>query len=401
MEARMKVTTRICAFFSHLCAWVALFLCVLWGIGQFAGDRTHFTQYLYWLPTYAVLAGAFLALQASWVLAVFIGKQARGKSTHNKATATPRYVGSTARRVLLVIMCIVTCALVYEWKLWRGIGGGRESVVPRSERVLGELRVLHVNPSVAFFDEFATSVAKYSPDIVCITNRPGNTDWDTLRATVGGAGSMARFLHLTVVSKYPIVRWGGTKLGVQGARQRVFVWYKGGEISQDQGEGLFVELDSLQELGFNMVVWMLDMPSDPQLARRDLFAQANETIQTFRGPIFARNKQLLDVEEAPGSFPPGFPHPDLIVGDLNTPRGSWSMTQVARGLAHAHDIAGSGPAFTWTTRVPWIAIDQAFVSPRFEVRTYSTHDLGGGMHMAQVMDLNAAPPTATPTSPLK
>lgn len=373
-------------------------VCVLWAIGQLAGDRTHLTQYLFWLPTYAVLAGGMLSLLASWILAAIVGKGPDSKQTQSSHPVRMRFIGATTRRVLLVMMCIVAGALVFEWKLWRGM---RNEVVPRGQVAAGEVRVLHVNPAVSFFDGFATNVAGYSPDIVCITNRPGNTDWDTLRATVGGAGSMARFMHLTIVSKYPIVRWGGTKLGVTGAKKRTFVWYKGGEISQDQGEGLFVELDSNQELGFNMVVWMLDMPSDPQLARNKTFAQADKTLREFRGPTFARNKQRLDVEEAPDSFPPGFPMPDLIVGDLNTPRGSWSMTQVSRGLKHAHEIAGRGPAFTWERRLPFIAIDQAFASTRLDVKSYSTHDLGGGMHLAQVVDFVAAQAEATPTSTAK
>ena len=375
----MKATISICGILSQLCALVAVFVCVMWAIGQVVSDRTHLTQYMYWLATYGVLAGGLVMLLGSRVLAAVAGKrEIQGKSC--------KY-GGRARSALVIFICILAGTLVYEWKLWRGVA---QLVLPRGQVALGEVRVLHVNPAVSHFDLFATNVAGYSPDIVCITNRPGNTDWDTLRATVGGVGAMARFMHLTVVSKYPIVRWGGTKLGVTGAKKRTFVWYQGGEISQDQGEGLFVELDSVHELGFNMVVWMLDMPSDPQLARSKTFAQADKTLKEFRGPVYARNKQRLDVEEAPESFPPGFPMPDVIVGDLNTPRGSWSMTQVTRGLQHAHDLAGRGPAFTWERRVPFIAIDQAFVSTRFDVQSYSTHDIGGGMHMAQVVDLSAA-----------
>lgn len=255
------------------------------------------------------------------------------------------------------------------------------------------LRVLAWNPATDYIDDFAERVATVPADVLAITNRPGHTKWDALRDHVGGARSMARFGRLTIISHFRVVSWGGCTLGIEGARKQTTVWRGGGEVSQDSGEGFFVELDTTARLGRTTTIWIVDIPSDIGLHRDRVFSQASQALREFRGPVFGRSDANLDIAKpiAPSSAGAGanigFPSADLIVGDFNTPRGSRSMRRVVGDLDHAYDQVGRGWAATWRRDVPLIAIDQAFVGSWLRTVTYSIRDMGAGSHRAQVIEV--------------
>ena len=112
---------------------------------------------------------------------------------------------------------------------------------------------------------------------------------------------------------------------------------------------------------------------------------ASDTLTAFPGPFWKRDEAGLDQRETDAK--PGFPTPDLIVGDCNTPRGSASLAIVAGSMSQAFDQAGRGFEATWPRKTPIIAIDQAFVGPRLRAVGYDIVDLGAAQHRAEVIDL--------------
>jgi hypothetical protein len=74
-----------------------------------------------------------------------------------------------------------------------------------------------------------------------------------------------------------------------------------------------------EALGKNLVVWIIDMPSDPRLHREQIARIAGERIRAWngspmeRGPVgqFIASKQKMN----------GFPDADVIFGDFNIRAG--------------------------------------------------------------------------------
>jgi len=342
----------------------------LWLIGKLVSDRWYLTQYLSWMPTPAVLAAMAVASLGLAILARF--NTPAGKGTMR------------VRWALWVLNAVVLAALLLEWKTWRYIAP------VRAPEGMPTFRLMHWNPAVDFMDDFAQRVVAKKPQFIAITNRPAYTDWVALQDQVGGTRSMARFGHLSLVSSCRITRWGGTKLGIKDARKRTTLWAGGGEVSQDQGQAFFAQLDTTATLGRPLTLWIIDIPSDPGLSRDTMFRQAAATLAAYTGRSYTRSVLNLDVEDDAATAKPGFPQPDIIVGDFNTPRGSASITHVTGGLRHAYDLAGRGWCPTWRRDYPLISIDQTFLAPWLNAAHYSGVDMGAGWHRAQITDLYPA-----------
>jgi endonuclease/exonuclease/phosphatase (EEP) superfamily protein YafD len=88
-----------------------------------------------------------------------------------------------------------------------------------------------------------------------------------------------------------------------------------------------------------------------------------------------------------GGAGPGFPAPDLIVGDFNIPRGSRSLRRLTLGYPHAHSQAGHGHAGTYPRHRQLVHIDHMFVGPRLRAARYETVDPGVGSHRMQVVEV--------------
>jgi len=361
------------AALARLASASALTLLGAWLIGRLFSDSWHWSQYLYWLPTYTVLAGALALLAVSGLLARWCRRKG----------GAPSAVAAKSRRFgLAACLGVFAFLLLWEWRVHRFI---LDAGPPRSSAAQ-PVRVLAWNPAVAVVPDFTGTVLAPGADVVAITNAPWQTDWTGVREAMAPSYA-ARFDRFRVVSRFPILRWGGTGLAVQGAKRRVMKWEGGGVISIDKGSAMFVELAVPRLPGGVLTIWMIDMPSDPELFRGRTMREAAAMIRSFRGPIYERNAEGLDdqVPIAPGQE--GFPAPDLIVGDFNTPRGSRSMRAIAGGAVHAFDQSGRGPAATWPDRWPILAIDQAFVGSSVRASRYDIVHLGAGAHRAQIIEL--------------
>ncbi len=64
--------------------------------------------------------------------------------------------------------------------------------------------------------------------------------------------------------------------------------------------------------------------------------------------------------------------PDLVVGDLNTPAGSFSLREALGGFDDAYRRAGRGPGYTWPSLLPLMKLDHVLVRPELKVLDYTT-----------------------------
>jgi hypothetical protein len=294
------------------------------------------------------------------------------------AVVRPRPVRRPAARAQYILLGLWACVLGYmllgEWRLASGAGTPHGTT----------FRVLFWNSEVDRLERFEERVLSEHPDIAIIANAPHRADWQFLRAGFGGPTATTRSARFSIVSRYPVLRWGVTDLKIKGSRPRVAVWPGGGNIGIDSGEAMYAELDTSAITGCTTMVWALDLPSDPRMDRADMMHQARATLDAFTGPAYRRTDDGL---EQPDPAVKGFPAPDLIVGDFNTPRGSGSLKIIAGTMRHAFDDAGHGFAATWPRKAPAIAIDQAFLGDHLEAVRYRVVDLGAAQHSAEVIDL--------------
>lgn len=268
---------------------------------------------------------------------------------------------------------------------WRWPLNAARSAPPPGQR----FRIVYWNVGWSHPDEVLNGVTARAPDLAIITNPLTRSDlsWD-FAAIAGALGDNARVIRdwpITVVSRWPVRRWGVTELGFT-ARVSVDPDLRGHDDAPlDPGHAMFVELEPPPDLWPGapadspdqprpLVVWIIDLPSDPELSRPDLTRRARDRIAMWIGPGGA-----------------GFPEPDVLIGDFNIPRGSASLATLRQRpgftLADAHAQAGLGPSPTWPDSRPLLHIDQCFVGPRLRAARYAIEDGGDTRHRMQVVDL--------------
>lgn len=337
-----------------------------WLAGRLATDRTILTQYVFWVPTPVPLAAAAALAAASWLMA--LGARARG---------TGRRPGRWARRAAAAGLAVATAyMLVVEWRV--------HALVARPPAGSG-FRIFYWNapmwPRVV-----ADAVLAQDAELVMIANPVWTLPRQRLSERMG-AVSEVRTSRFLVLSRHPVLRWGEIALGLEDLEQvpgEAWELMKLPEGTTDEGRAMFFVLDAGETLGGPIVVWLIDLPSDLRLSRWEVLKAAAEKIATWEGPAHA------DGEIIEGGAARGFPEPDLVVGDFNTPRGSASLRFLTGGMANAYDQGGAGYAATFPRERPLWHIDLMFVAPRLRALRYDVVDPGEGRHRMQVAELAPA-----------
>ncbi|QOJ00175.1 MAG: endonuclease/exonuclease/phosphatase family protein [Phycisphaeraceae bacterium] len=341
-------------------AWSIL---AAWLLGLALSDRFTWSQFLAWIPSPIALAAA-AALVA---LAVPLAPR-RDRAPHRA-----RFLLPAALLTALLYMLLV------QW---------RYPTFPITHAP-AHLRVIHWNASMNIREGWHSTILDHHPDLLLI-NPASYQPWDDIRAAFDGH-TILHFHGFAVFSRLPVARYAYLPLGITPGAGLDLREPDALRRHVDTGRALILELDTAgSPLGAPLVVWWLDLPSDISLHRRRVTAQASETLARFTGPWFVRHP---DGSYARVSHSSHAPPPDLVIGDLNIPRGSFSLASLTQGLTNAHTLAGAGPAFSYPRELPLWHLDQAFVHPRLAVTDYRVFDPGQGTHRAQSLDLRAAAPT--------
>ncbi len=379
--------------------WTArgLALLGLGALGVFAAgrvltDSTHWSQYLWWVPGLWSVGLAWVL----WGVSVLAGR------------AALRTGGLMARPLLLAGCVAAGVWLAFgEWNLHRAAVGVRGE--PR-ERTL---RVLHWNQSGGYgMADSGGVIAGAGADLVVVVNArydrfrgetvgamaalspPGET---ALRLsggveTTGRPGHFVSLGHAMVASRLRILRAGMVSLAPPDGADGTW------RTARDPGFVLWLELDPGERfggLGRPLVVWAVDLPSDPSLWRDEVMARARGVIEAWEGPALAANdrgrwRSTGEVTRVP--------EPDVVVGDFNTLRGSASLERLTPGMTGAFGQAGWGWSGSWRPEHPNAAVDAllglggwhidlTLVGPAWRATGYRLLRTRSGAHRAQVADL--------------
>ena len=355
----------------------AVLVAILWLVGRLLTDRLPAIQVLYWIPEPAyLLLTLFLGL-SGWFL----------------APAQPRR--RRARWIAAGSAVLITGHMLFTWHAQRWILPDPQPAGPTINLVQWNMYL----PSGHGWPKMTRALGELDPrpDALFLTNPVHGQRFAEAALALGPGYDARRFGPLAVVSRFAIVQFSGTTLGladgptdddpfIDDAVDAVVARIDRLPPKHDRydpGYAAYAVLDTTEILGRMIVVWMVDLPSDTRRSRWAVASAAAD--QLWAGDI-------------------PFPSPDLIVGDFNIPRGSASLRLIARGMTHAFDQAGCGYAATWPRRWPITQIDHIFLAPTMRAWRYRVLDMGRGRHRLQSARIGPMPsgrrtPAPSPATP--
>ncbi len=340
-----------------------------WGAGRWFNDDHLWSQVLFWIPTGAVAVFAWITL----ILSAICSK------------LSLRMGGVKLRPFLAVGALVVTAWMAWSWRPLNIIN----ALAPRSEP---GVRVAYWNLSVERNAAGAGDVVlAQEPDIAILANVRSDEHrepiLEALRNLTPGDSDGVHLRHehnITVSGRFPIRRWGVTR------PKRVTTLLTEWRSEWDTGRVTFIEFDTGGRLGLEketFVVWIADLPSDPTMSRAEVMSAAGAAVRVWAGPALVPDALGRWIGTPLPEGERGFPEPDLIIGDMNTPRGSRSLRHLVGDARSSHTQAGVGPDGTWMRRLPLWAIDQAFTGERVRATRSDVIDPGLSEHRMLVVDI--------------
>lgn len=400
-----RFLTALSNALSLLFAVVAWSGITAWAVGEVVSDRYAWSQWLEWIPTIFTLVGAFVCLAAS-AIAAALCNALRNAQISTTAGNAPLRRGTPGRasRFALVSGWLGWCAvLVYfiisETPFYR----------PKPEPPAfnqSSFRLVYWNAGGEEKPGWDRAIGALQADILVLNGVRSTSGMPGLQPLLDANPSVIVNDLFTVISARPIVRWGATSLAVARGEGLDPRQEAGRRRWADHGRALFFQFADPAPTPDTPPVlrtaWLIDLPSDLSLARAEVTARANEVINTFPGTAYVKDARGAWVPEASPLNPPGFPTPDLITGDFNIPRGSWSLRAL---IAHLHN--GKDPLSTsanavsdsayhqaarrfcasWPRPYPFLHLDQTFLGPKLRAWSYVLRDPGSAEHFAQVVDI--------------
>lgn len=391
---------------------LSLALLGAWLTGRVLTDRFHWSQYLHWMPGVVVTP-------ACVVLALLGGMGARRGSSrvlHRSDRDNDRPIRqrpALRRRVARTLLFASLGAMAYVLAVELRI----DRVVLARQGERGDLRVLVWNLAYKKEAPIASVIERERPDVVLLANPVWKYDYTALPGLMGTADAGAELLvagEFCIASVRPVLAYGTTSLGLLGRRwtgdPMDYIEAENPAEPLDRGRAMFVVLGGPGEasniekvdapsatgLPRGLVVWIIDMPSDPMLGRMDSAREAARMIASFDGPVYLREARAEGAtrwiaREGDALGVHGFPEPSLVVGDFNVPRGADSLDVLTHGLASAFARGGRGYVATWPAEFPLLHLDQAFAGRGLETLAYRTVFAEVVPHRAQVIDLRIVP----------
>jgi endonuclease/exonuclease/phosphatase family metal-dependent hydrolase len=296
---------------------VAATAVLAWSVGRVASDRFLWSQWLLWIPTPVAVLAAALGVVAALRRA-------------------------TRRRARLATWIVVTLLVL-------GYFAGFEHrfLRPAPEPAAG-IRLVHWNLTHglrADVDAMARRFIDLDPDVAVLTHA-GRVPWTPEARR--WLGETARPFHLgafTIVSPFPILeaRWiaAASQMSIALAR-----------------------IDPGPDAGGPLVIYLVDLPSDPRIPRGEMARLARRLIEQS-----------------------GAPPPDVVVGDFNITRGSAALAVLFPDLRHAYDDAGRGYGASFRRGLPLYHIDHVLLGDSMRATSYELVDPGLTRHLIQVTEL--------------
>lgn len=377
---------RVMTVVRPVCGCLAGVTGAIYIIGRLVTDRTHVTQYLFWLPSFLFLAALFVLTVVAWV--------AQDRRRRGRERARQRWAWQLG---LVLFATVFAHVALVEWHLPRFVA----PVAPPTNNQ--KLQIMHWNLTYTppyRWDRYITAAQRAPrPDVMILSNPTMRNDLDQMAEALGPDFVAARCGIFAVFTRLPIIARGSASLRVPAMHsgpasppgmtqpdestgpktEYLPEWSpipRTGSNIYDPGHAMYVRIDATAVIGREIVIWGVDLPSQPRAWRWESAWSAANQLEALMG--------------AKGVSPGRFPPPDMIVGDCNTPRGSASLDFIANGFQHAFDQAGRGYVATWPRRRPLFHIDHVFVGPSLRATRYTVMDLGISEHQAQFVDVTHA-----------
>jgi hypothetical protein len=300
---------------------------VAWLVGRVLTDRYGWSQWLWWTPTPAAIGLALLGVAASL-----------------RPARTPR-----RRRRRLVTWTAVFAALAgYFSIIEHRFLAQREPVTDATALRIAHWNLAHPNDRQSPL--YVQGLNRIDGDVIVLTSANDVPRSDDVRARFGDGWTIRGLGVFQIITRLPIRSVEHVHLG--GELDRVFI--------------SVVVLDASQSIGGELVVYLVDLPSE---------------LWRPRAMIASEVTMLLQGAESPP--------PDIVVGDFNMTRGSASIARMFPGTRHAFDEAGTGYGATFPRGRPFLHIDHILLGPRVAALAYDLIDPGAGHHVAQAATIVA------------
>lgn len=400
-------------------------LLAVWLLGRLLNDRFLWSQFVFWIPSiFTIVASGVLAVCALSIQLLIRGyEQVRsGGPPEGRPPFYKRYV----RNPYLLLCLVWTPPALYsgfvehrlhaEWGL---------TTIVRS-RLIPSNTIVFWNVGGRTGEGWVEPLRTLDADLTVVSNHP---NWDavnafrTLETRADGTRSTNLLAGMYLVdTRLRLLEWGLHTLDIEKGLGFDVRRRDGRYTNLDPGYALYLVFDPAgtvkQGSGQPLVVWVLDLPSDPTLHRQRVAREARAAIESWRGVATVLSQPATETSPAEWSNVPaeslgrrGFPEPDVIIGDFNIPRGSHSLRHLVGDMSNAYDQAGAGYTASYPRRVPfaqldgpgligivrWLIpsdvpffhIDQTFIAPSLRATRYRTIDLRSGTHWAQFVEIQS------------
>lgn len=349
---------------------------IAWVLSRVFTDRFAWTQPVWWVPSPVLLAPLWLA--GLWTT-ITIARLYRRAGRHGGASARGAWC-----RVLVSLAALgsLLTVVIHELGLHRAVPlvSAHDASSATSPDVC---RLIFWNQAGQEAGEIAPAFLEHEPTVLVLANRHSSTMTGDLARAFAETGRVypAVGWPFDVFSRWPVLQWGTTSIGLEGRSRG-----GDGQTRRDSGWAGWYELETP---GGPLVIWAIDLPSDPRAHRMPLAREAGRSIAEWQGAARTRDGDGYSFGRLEQ---PGFPAPDVIVGDFNIPRGSASLgvfldAACAGPMRDSFAVAGVGWDRTWPRALPIWAIDHCFVAEGIGVRSWTTDDPGIGGHRSVVVEL--------------
>lgn len=385
----MTLSRRILVFLSWLATICALLALGVWVFGRIVTDRWVFSQWIFWTPTPAVLLGVLGLLMTSH-LGSFAASRTSAK--HNQKDKQSKRVFKRVRTVAWFCLLLAVFWLIFlDWHSHR-----RLLPSPKAHDETKMLSIAYWNMATNRDDIPVDFLLTLDEDIVIVANGHSRVNWNAIANNTKQNWTLTRMWPFTIFSRVPLNEWALTQLHLRGKLPNVpheIIGPRANQTTYDVGLAAFFEFDLPGARDDTFTVWILDLPSDVSLSKRQIAQQTREEIDTFAGVIRSGTSPRKPIET------PGFPEADIILGDFNIPRASGSLSAMIdhKTYVGAYESAGMGPCATfprvWSKfnlTIPLVHIDQMFVNRAHRVLRYRVEDPGTARHWAQRLVIERA-----------
>ncbi|MFK7759605.1 MAG: hypothetical protein AB8C13_06635 [Phycisphaerales bacterium] len=409
---RGRVGGELLRLLSGVLGWIGCGVCVLYVLSRVVTDRVEWMQLVWWVP----VAWWLIGIWGMWVLSWVLGRIAKRSLRARKVRGVAGQI--TAVRVMVVMAVLITAQIVVGVQRWhRGVLGG-DGIDARDT---DSLRFVHWNIGASGFDlELGISrLIAMDADVYLLSNsrwdgqRRGLIEGLTVEARGDGAeertGGDTGYRAVTIGSVIVVSRMDVERVSLSyleadpnsgGGRQS----------TGDRGWVCRVKFDE-----DDLVVWLVDLPSQPSAWRMGTIGRAVDAIESRRsgiqvyervasgddGEAVVRNR--VRSMEDDGSLD----RPGLVIGDFNTPRGSASIGlfdvfDAGSGFEDSFGERGYGRGRSWVpVRLKWSwvgsglmldladwHIDLSLTGNGWRTTGYRLFEAAGGPeHRAQVVDI--------------